>query len=142
MSGLKLCPFCGGKPEIRKRRDEYLKTTYTIIECRNTACFAQPNIEVYGRDNAIVIWNTRPIEDALRAENERLNNMATGYEASLIAVSNYRNELLERIKELEQQLHDQDPVVILNKAIVHGATTLQDFKSYFDMLAKSDGESE
>jgi len=62
MSELKACPFCGGEPRLLYGLEgEY------AVGCSNDNC------EFCGedsRDNQKVItqWNTRPIEDALRAE--------------------------------------------------------------------------
>jgi len=54
---LKACPFCGGNDIVY---EEALSVTY----CND--CGGELD-EGFGSD-----WNTRPIEDALQAENERL----------------------------------------------------------------------
>ena len=58
MSELKPCPFCGHK-DIGATDDGYAVCAY---------CEARMDV-----DTSNVSWNTRPIEDALRAEVERLN---------------------------------------------------------------------
>ena len=55
---LKPCPFCGHK-DIGATDDGYAVCAY---------CEARMDV-----DTSNVSWNTRPIEDALRAEVERLN---------------------------------------------------------------------
>lgn len=64
---LKPCPFCGGEAEII---DDAMGT---ISRCR--CCGAENGNGVYGAEGhklAVKDWNIRPIEDALKAENERL----------------------------------------------------------------------
>ena len=65
MSELKPCPFCG--------RNKYLETQYEkgdhSVYCNY--CGATGSFRV-GDNSELDLWNTRPIEDALRAENERL----------------------------------------------------------------------
>lgn len=62
MSELKPCPFCGMKDEARY--DKAHNGAY-IFRCQ--WCGA----EVRSQDD----WNSRPIEDSLRAENERLREL-------------------------------------------------------------------
>jgi Lar family restriction alleviation protein len=66
MSELKPCPFCG--------RNKYLEAQYEkgdhSVYCNY--CGATGSFRV-GDNSELDLWNTRPIEDALRAENRRLN---------------------------------------------------------------------
>lgn len=55
MSELKPCPFCGGKNELKQERG------YVDVCCA-----------LIGSTISIDEWNTRPIEDALQAEIDRL----------------------------------------------------------------------
>jgi len=59
---LKPCPFCGGKARLlRGMFDEY------AVGCGNDNCeFCGENSQ--DTQKAISQWNTRPIEDAMRAE--------------------------------------------------------------------------
>jgi hypothetical protein len=70
---LKPCPFCGREMDT-VLRTPYGRPSYRVLVCRTDGCTAQ---NVYFDCNDT--WNTRPIEDALRAriqelllENERL----------------------------------------------------------------------
>jgi len=54
---LKPCPFC----------ENYISPKLTLRGCSNIECFMYENDGV-----SFAQWNTRPIEDKLRAENERL----------------------------------------------------------------------
>ena len=59
---LKPCPFCGSIPEVHYDNDGT-----RIIRCANTECAG-----LYWEDFDDITWNTRPIEDALRAKNAQL----------------------------------------------------------------------
>jgi hypothetical protein len=62
MNELKPCPFCG-KPAYKTKAPDLAKFT----ACSNRRCF------LYNSDwISKSVWKSRPIEDALRAENERL----------------------------------------------------------------------
>jgi len=73
MSELKPCPFCGTTVVSIE-----IDGLYRWVECGNASCLASVKPRSFlvdaGNANHIVAtdWNTRPIEDALRAENERL----------------------------------------------------------------------
>ena len=66
MSELKPCPFCGGT-EIRG--PEYAAPDHWI-ECERCEII----ITSRERKSAIKLWNRRPIEDALRAERDELQD--------------------------------------------------------------------
>ena len=58
---LKPCPFCGAVPDT-----VYVSLGYMhCVQCPNRACDGRRGYEVKK-------WQNRPLEDALRAENERL----------------------------------------------------------------------
>ena len=62
MTDLKPCPFCG-----RKNIADYLSESGEILTyCID--CFEDTN----GHPDRFDVWNTRPIEDALRAELDDL----------------------------------------------------------------------
>lgn len=74
MSELKPCPFCGG---LNQTIEGYLEYHFSEAFVQCDSCGARSETEEddllkKAKEKAIKIWNTRPIEDALRAENERL----------------------------------------------------------------------
>lgn len=73
MSELKECPFCGQQPKETKYR-EFGKNPreYSLYHCLNEGCpsyFTKPG-SMTAED-----WNTRPIEDALRADRDEAREM-------------------------------------------------------------------
>ena len=65
MSKLKPCPFCGNHANSK-----WFKSDDFGIECNTKSCYG-----IYGfktEEDAIAQWQSRPIEDTLRAELERL----------------------------------------------------------------------
>ena len=92
MSELKPCPFCGIVPTVEGDpfSEEYIRGYNSgLIGCRNVACaFGGEYISKATQKEATTIWNTRPIEDALRAELAR------------------RDEIITRLKEDGERLVD------------------------------------
>ena len=66
---LKLCPFCGEQHSVEAAVDYHWGPHYGI-HCANRALLMAFDTEQCER--MIAFWNARAIEDALRAENERL----------------------------------------------------------------------
>jgi len=61
------CPFCGGEASYTDTVGIGVTTNrYGLCSCADTQCLPEKIIFKVGK------WRTRPIEDALRAENERL----------------------------------------------------------------------
>ena len=83
MEERKTCPFCGKLP-----------TGNDLIMCHNDKC----PLGYYGWKHAMSLdaWQTRPIEDALRAELERLREEIARLKAEL-------ERAQARIAELEEQ---------------------------------------
>ena len=77
MSNLKPCPFCGDNAELRGG-----KGVASWIICNNTKCRATQGLELTG-ENAVKMWNTRPAEDDLKAEVERLKEVLVEIAATL-----------------------------------------------------------
>lgn len=69
---LKPCPFCGSNRIVEETETDNsgcVPMTVWFVKC--TACGSFKN-SISNPDRAIKRWNTRPAEDALNAENERL----------------------------------------------------------------------
>lgn len=62
MTELKPCPFCGGEPKVTEREG------FAFFWCGECAASSKIAKESEARE----YWNTRPAEDALKAEGERL----------------------------------------------------------------------
>ena len=82
MSELKPCPTCKGTKNVqvestdRKDRTAFTWTAQVIcLDCFTRAsCHGFHSTEQEAKEIAINMWNKRPIEDKLRAENERLRS--------------------------------------------------------------------
>lgn len=73
-NGLKQCPFCGSDVWPVEHIDLSIIKHFWRVECLDSDCEAE-GISCTSYDSAedaARIWNTRPVEDALRAENEEL----------------------------------------------------------------------
>jgi len=76
MSELKPCPFCGkvddlySIPRYLQVTKEETKEIEWAVGCKR--CDVHLYRARYAKDDGIATWNTRPIEDALRAELARL----------------------------------------------------------------------
>ena len=85
---LKKCPFCGSGAEMHF--DKICGTTIYMVKCSVPKCQCQEMGWHEKEDEAIAIWNTRQIEDALQAriaeleaENANLNDWLTAWKESL-----------------------------------------------------------
>lgn len=69
---LKPCPFCGIVPQIDgdPNSEDYVHGhNLGFVECRNNNCpIAGAYFSASTQKEATAMWNTRPIEDALRAQ--------------------------------------------------------------------------
>lgn len=74
---LESCPFCG-ETDLNKVKRLHLVGWLYWIECKSCACTRVMSFE--SMDDAIRRWNTRPAEDALKAENERLKKLISELE--------------------------------------------------------------
>lgn len=63
---LKPCPFCGSS-HIRNIENGMGQNLTGCNSCGSRITYQIEDLEL-----AAKVWNTRPVEDALRAENERL----------------------------------------------------------------------
>lgn len=75
MSELKPCPFCGETMTMRQSIDSFQSGLVRWINCEN--CFAHSPMCTLDdlSDDEYEAWNTRPIEDQLRSENEKLRRL-------------------------------------------------------------------
>ena len=77
---LKPCPFCGKSDKViiytesMEYHDELLRTRYGV-KCKRCRFEIPAYTE---RETAIRKWNTRPVENALKAEAERLTEVVRG----------------------------------------------------------------
>lgn len=70
MNELKACPFCGSEVKLQDTGNWYTQ----FIRCKG--CDAQ--MQRYKGEGVIIPWNTRPIEDALQARIDELEEMFNG----------------------------------------------------------------
>ena len=101
MSELKPCPFCGRKP--------YESGGYVSChteECLANADYHEPAI------GSIEHWNTRPIEDELRARIAEL-------EAEVTKCHELQDSYCDRIAQLEKEIarRDEELLELNNKAV-------------------------
>ncbi len=68
---LKPCPYCGSAPRIEHH---FSKDEYRYCCCSNPSC--PSNLPSLTDEAAYENWNTRPIEDELRAKLAELKNAA------------------------------------------------------------------
>ena len=73
MSDLKPCPFCGTTNELKECRFLDMVGMVYSIECKK--CNDTRVMSLVSMEAAKMKWNTRPAEDALKAEIERLKSI-------------------------------------------------------------------
>ncbi len=112
MSELKSCPFCGRQP--------YESGGY--VSCHTELCLANADYHEPAI-GPITDWNTRPIEDALRARAERAEKM------------------VERLIEVGERLRDYAILVSADHPMGDGQMALRD-KSMWEYLVAECKESQ
>ena len=70
MEALKACPFCGKRPKLKKSTRP--GSEQAVVTCGDWACYGSPTSTKGTASVTVARWNTRPVEDALRAELEQL----------------------------------------------------------------------
>jgi Lar family restriction alleviation protein len=128
MNELKPCPFCGRTDELAKEKFLDLIGWIYRVRCKRCAIIIRESLA--DMDDAIHKWNTRPAENALQAEVERLKGELDGHKlVSKLAYADIRklgneNNLLKkeiaRIKMLIAYRRD----VLLNMIKNHHEASL------------------
>jgi len=97
------CPFCGGTPEL-------IDEGYKVVQCTkcgvaSKAVLVLNDTHGVGNKKAKKEWNTRPIEDAIRAE---LAILGFNLDNALTRNNALENELTETVLWLESLKHNRD----------------------------------
>ena len=101
---LKPCPFCGGK--ARKFREATIPPGEEYVVCLKSS-----GVNPTCRNDAVLkvdAWNTRPLEDELRAEAASGERWADEYKRE-------RDDLQAEIARLKQELDNKDAEIVLLK---------------------------
>lgn len=106
MMDLKPC-WCGGAARRVDIDDESENAGASFIEC--TRCGNTTNLEFGRKENLLDRWNTRPREDALQAEVERLRTLVAG---GLEAVSAAYQQALAEAQNHDRIADKHDKVVM------------------------------
>jgi len=69
---LKPCPFCGADVDLVECFDEGTREDYWRVLCRGRKCISPDYAEYSDVQSITAAWNTRPVEDTLRAELNRV----------------------------------------------------------------------
>lgn len=106
---LEPCPLCAGEAAYSEREclnSEEALQYFEFISCDDCQCCVSSEYH----DDIYVVWNTRPAEQALKAEIQRLNKWAGEFSNRQIEERRtgelYQNELKARIAELEAAQDD------------------------------------
>jgi hypothetical protein len=97
-NNLKPCPFCGSDAELITKH----KALAYFIECSNTMCTASERADT--AEEVFTSWNTRPIEDALRAEINALNTLYRNSQDDYAVLSGDRDKLRTEVDQLKGDL--------------------------------------
>jgi len=96
MSDLKRCPFCGGSNvNLKYVGNDRTKSRKVIIKCADCR-FTRTDAAIRHNHDWLTevitkAWNTRPVEDALKAENQQLRD-AIVKAWSVLRVENWRED--------------------------------------------------
>jgi hypothetical protein len=97
MYDLKSCPLCGGT-NLLLGRDVISLLPLFAVQCQNIDCGCEGGYDL-GESGAVEKWNTRPGEDALVKEVERLILFDRNNEA---AIDMYLSQLEQKEAEIER----------------------------------------
>lgn len=129
---LKPCPWCGGKePEIYIAYElESTKTKLYNIQCCENNCITSYNLDT--EEAVQKAWNTRPIEDELRARVKEL-------EAKLLNEITINHDLKTEKEDLEAWQKEAVPLLVhyrqsFNHQINKDVIELEKYKEERDKL--------
>jgi hypothetical protein len=94
---LKACSHCGANAELVTKYKDFAY----FVECTRESCLVSAHADT--EDEAIRIWNTRPVEDQLRAEITRLEGLN---ETALRLLTQYGDKADEMLN-LQQKLYPE-----------------------------------
>lgn len=131
MSELKNCPFCGSE-DVEHLPDGFGNWLVGCVTCDyRIQCVSCTE------DEAIGYWNTRPAEDALRAENKELCSTICGMEKTIgraekvLGEHNLLTAEVERLKEALKRIayyRDLNPNI---KATEFAADIESEFRNFY-----------
>lgn len=99
---LKRCPFCGGEAKITRPLAEGAEVCCKT--CRATTWMCYPE------ERAIKRWNTRPEEERLKAENERLKEILKIVKGGLV----YRRYLAQLEEDAQMYQWSKGLIELIN----------------------------
>jgi Lar family restriction alleviation protein len=119
---LKPCPFCGGEDtEIAPglKGDWY-------IGC--LTCNYQIRCEDCTEEDTVRYWNTRPAEDALKAENERLTEVLELFRKTLadvakMAINSDQEQIFEKCRDVLRDIYLEEKFRESFDKILHNPDT-------------------
>lgn len=110
---LKPCPFCGAQPRISRDPDH----NAFDIWCDATACGGCPNTGYGDLAEVSAAWNTRPVEDALRARAEAAEAQLAEMQA--MRITHYDVESRAQAAEFKLALVPWDAIAAVCDALTH-----------------------
>lgn len=92
---LRPCPFCGNK-------DIWISEWKDFVSIKCGQC--ETKVGASDEKTAVEYWNHRPIEDALRAENEKWREQYSEATMNNLEKINECNRLEEEVQRLQEEL--------------------------------------
>jgi len=101
---LRLCPFCGGEAELQEEHNG-LSYQY-LVACSDDGCRGHTDLEDVHwehKQDALNAWNTRPIEDRLQGEVDRLRGFNDGMNKLVDEIMDANSKLFALLSRENQQ---------------------------------------